>query len=263
MATTTGLVATELDDADYFLAPQSATGRLGEFAASGAVTPFEGFLIDTSALKIVLDLDRLSLNRWLVERLEDAFYVEREIILSAFQHLEEAPSIPGPKFVFVHIISPHGPYIFGPNGEPVTNEGPFTLTENEVDEDRARDVPRYLDQLVYVNSRLVSAIDAILSNSDRPPIIILQSDHGPGFGKRWANPTHPEMTDRYSILNAYYFPDGCSDQLYPTISPVNTFRLIFRCYFQGDYPPLEDIAFVSNYTGSKPYDFVPLEEALQ
>jgi hypothetical protein len=33
--------------------------------------------------------------------------------------------------------------------------------------------------------------------------------------------------------------------LYPTITPVNTFRLIFNAYFGGNYEMLEDISYFS------------------
>ena len=33
--------------------------------------------------------------------------------------------------------------------------------------------------------------------------------------------------------------------LYPAISPVNTFRLIFNTYLGADYPLLEDISYDS------------------
>ncbi len=51
-------------------------------------------------------------------------------------------------------------------------------------------------------------------------------------------------SDQFKILNAYYLP-GHNDLLYPTISPVNTFRLIFDTYLGADYPLLKDISYDS------------------
>ena len=45
-------------------------------------------------------------------------------------------------------------------------------------------------------------------------------------------------------MNAYYLP-GHNDKLYPTITPVNTFRLIFDTYFGGKYDMLPDISYFS------------------
>ena len=54
--------------------------------------------------------------------------------------------------------------------------------------------------------------------------------------------------DRVKILNAYYLPDGGNKALYPTITPVNTFRVIFNTYFGGNYELLPD---VSRYSQNK------------
>ena len=57
------------------------------------------------------------------------------------------------------------------------------------------------------------------------------------------------------ILNTYYLPGLGNEDLYPSISPVNTFRFIFNRYFGLDYELLEDRSFCSNQKES-PYDFV-------
>ena len=45
---------------------------------------------------------------------------------------------------------------------------------------------------------------------------------------------------RFDILNAYFFPDGDYSAMYPEISPVNTFRVVFDTYFSEEYPLLKD-----------------------
>ena len=58
-----------------------------------------------------------------------------------------------------------------------------------------------------------------------------------------------DVRERYSIFNACLFPDGGDKNLYDSISPVNTFRVLFNHYFGTDYPLLEDRSF-----------YVPFEE---
>jgi hypothetical protein len=89
--------------------------------------------------------------------------------------------------------------------------------------------------LTFLNKKMLEAVDAILSNSETPPIIVIQGDHGP-----WLQTKEKRMW----ILNAYYLP-GNEDKLYPAISPVNTFRLIFNTYFEGNYDMLPDISYFS------------------
>jgi hypothetical protein len=47
------------------------------------------------------------------------------------------------------------------------------------------------------------------------------------------------------ILNAYYLPDGGNNTLYSSITPVNSFRLIFDQYFGTKYGLLDDVSWRS------------------
>ena len=87
-----------------------------------------------------------------------------------------------------------------------------------------------------------AAITRILAESERPPIIILQGDHGPALHMSTVL-ADMDVRERYSIFNAYLLPDGGDENLYDSISPVNTFRVLFNHYFGTDYPLLEDKAF--------------------
>ena len=49
--------------------------------------------------------------------------------------------------------------------------------------------------------------------------------------------------DAWGILNAYYLPGIGQGDLYPTISPVNSFRVVFNQYFGGKFPLLPDLSF--------------------
>jgi hypothetical protein len=99
----------------------------------------------------------------------------------------------------------------------------------------------YVSQLQYINYKLTEVIEAILSQSERPPIIILQGDHGSrstaeGFGKI-------NFREAFPILNAYYLPNGGKKYLYEAISPVNTFRVIFNHYLGENFELLEDKSY--------------------
>lgn len=82
-------------------------------------------------------------------------------------------------------------------------------------------------------------LDTLFQRSARPPVIILQSDHGP-----WINDKGPAVYDaRISILNSFYFPDSARAKLYPAITPVNSFRVLFSEVFKLPYSRLPDIPF--------------------
>ena len=250
----TGWEASELFDAEYVLTPDIS--RMELLSQQGIFNDFEGLVIHSSLLRILEDLDSLSstpVAQYMSERLQRRFTVQREIILAQFDNLALVPGLPGPKFAFVHIISPHGPYIFGPQGEERTSSGPFTLAPAS-DLGLERDAGLYIDQLVFISSKLEETVTSILSESERPVVIILQSDHGPAPGLDWEQPEPEPLLAKSAILNAYYVPDQCKALLYPGISPVNTFRVIFNCLFEEDLPLLEDVT----YFGIE--EFIPLNE---
>ena len=121
---------------------------------------------------------------------------------------------------------------------------------------------RYVGALKYLNKRLMAVIDRILAESAVPPIIVLQGDHGPastvkGTGTHYL-PTPEFLAERFPILNAYHLPGGAAAQLYPEITPVNSFRLILNQYFDYDLPLLPDRSFFN--TSPNFYDFIEVTE---
>ena len=103
----------------------------------------------------------------------------------------------------------------------------------------------------YISGQIKTAVEKLLAESAAPPIIILQGDHAPWLqtGK-----------DNFLVLNAYYLPSH-SDLLYRTISPVNTFRLVFNAYFGTHYDLLPDISYYSPIP--KIYEFVEVANPCQ
>jgi hypothetical protein len=156
----------------------------------------------------------------------------RRIILYAFDILPDTAKLPGPKFVFSHIVAPHPPYIFNSVGEPVDQ----VLSHPEVgtpgySENILQFRQAYLDQLTFINQKTLKMIDGILARSKTPPVIILQGDHGPDVFMDINDPGKACLYERYSILNAYYLPNVPAEAIPADISPVNSFRFIFNRYF--------------------------------
>ena len=157
--------------------------------------------------------------------------------LDVFRRLFAAHPTGGPTFVYAHVMCPHRPYLFGPHGERKSVVQVMTAERSLAQAKRA-----YLDQVEFVNSKVNALVDQILARRDRRTIIILQGDHGPRNEAPMDQPTPRSLREGSAILNAYYLPDG-EHALYETISPVNSFRLVFRDYFGLDYPPLADHSF--------------------
>ncbi len=170
----------------------------------------------------------------------------RTLILHDFSALADSASISGPKFVFAHIMAPHPPFIFGSDGGPAANN----LQHPDVGSPGyAADIERYrqgyIDQVTFVNRKTLEMIDVILERSTKPPVIILQGDHGPDVYMDFTDPARGCPFERYSILNAYHLPGVPTAEIPVDVSPVNTFRLVFNHYFGTNLDLLPNRRFFS------------------
>jgi hypothetical protein len=240
-----GYRPTELDNADrYFAAPQRA------------VTPLEGLLMETSALPAVQALaSGLGAPTYY-----PGYQSHRDLVNYLLDNIPEAVDLSAPKFVFAHIVIPHPPFVFGPDGEEIHHHFRFSFMDGDAFPGTQEEYRSgYRDQLAYLNGRVEKMILSILARSERPPIIILQGDHGPGMQLDYESAANTNMQERLGILNAYFLPGYPEDQLPSTITPVNSFRLIFAHYFGADLPLLPDRSYYS--TWSQPFNFLDVTTA--
>lgn len=230
----TGFTFTEVRDADEFLIPSYV--ELENKRSLIRFNAFESLLLKTTAFVIISDVH----TRWLTPMV-DALDMRRAHVIREQFLLDKLPKLAveeSPKFVYAHILIPHPPFVFtkdGVNLELPSSYGP----------DGAGPSPKdyavgYRHQLDYINMRMIPILKEIIENSETPPVIILQGDHG----------VDPK---RSFILNAYFLPEGKNDSVWQDISPVNTFRVILNEYFQGKYQILPDINYASK--DKAPYDY--------
>ena len=188
------------------------------------ITAFHEALIDMTPVRSLL-------NRMERHRFEFPF-------LFALDELGGIERDGKPLFVFAHVLGPHLPHIVDAEGNP--RESPPPYREG------------YRDEVTYINSRILEIVDEILARQPNS-IIILQGDHGPRSDwrggmheayKPWNGTMEEYFRDRSAILNAYYFPDGNYERLYPEITPVNSFRTVLNQFFGSSFPVLEDVTYV-------------------
>jgi hypothetical protein len=174
--------------------------------------------------------------------------------------LAKVPDLPGPKFVFAHLLIPHPPYVFRRDGSYKPPAEAAAASNNA----------GYVDQVVYINQRLRELVETWLAGSEVPPIIVLQSDEGRypwRFATEedafdWRQATTAELREKFAILNALHLPGLDPRQLRPDLSPVNTFRIVLNAYFgtQLDLLPDESYAFVDQF---HLYEFFPVTDTLR
>jgi hypothetical protein len=221
---------------------------------AGGSSDFVATLYDESALNPIarrLGLaDAVGQRRW-------RHYVHNAYGLDA---LDDLAGEPGPKFVLGHVLLPHQPNVFDSDGSFMTADEQEGLSEAE----------RYRRQLDYTNTRLRAFIERVqsLPEAERP-IVILQADEGPEtpdyHAKRstfdWSTASDEDIETKYGILNAWYLPGGEDLDLYPEMTAINTFPVLFSRYFGLDYPLLADRVYLSKQYGL-PYDLTDVTDRL-
>ena len=177
-----------------------------------------------------------------------------------FAAIRETAADDRPTFTFAHILLPHEPFVYNRDGSYV----PFA-------EGRTRSRERnYTEQTLYTNTQIEQLVDELLDvPEERQPIIVLAADEGPAPVRfiaddenfDWTKATPAELEEKFAILNAYYLPGADDPGLYPSISPVNTWRVIFNAYFDADLELLDDRSYVFRNEHAV-YDFTEVTDRL-
>lgn len=205
------------------------------------LTEYQNVLINLTPLRTILD--RME-NPW-------QYLVYRNMMSFTLDRLPRVDTYPGPRFVVAHVVAPHPPFVVDANGRSIYPSRPYRLTDGwEFYEDggsAAEYLEGYTGQVAYLNQRVLRIVEEIRRKNPNA-IIILQGDHG----SRLSNPVN--LREAFAILNAYYLPGrDARSILYPGISPVNTFRLIFDAYFETKSGRLPDSSY--SYDSAEPRRF--------
>jgi len=236
-----GWLFTDIRDADIYQSPYP-----------DAPMYFENFWLGETAFPLINKL--IGLNIPLM-----SYDTHREYISYSLTALSESANLVGPKLVFAHIMAPHPPFVFNDHGQPINPRYPYFLGDaNGFPGSRSEYKTGYTNELIYFNKQLELMLTNIFNNSDTQPIIILQADHGSGVYTNWESDESTCLKERFSILNAIYLPLGGEKALYPTLSPVNTFRIILDYYFGTQLGLYPDLHYFS--TRSHPYNFIDVTD---
>jgi hypothetical protein len=226
-----GYSFTDLQGADHFLRPMSSTKDILFYPG---VSPFESMILQTSAGTILYEY-REQISKKLQYLIDSPYVQHRDRIVYALENLPQVAEEPGPKFVFAHILAPHDPFVFEENGDPVVRHSAFSLNNDPEGYNWESFTAAYNKEVKYLNRATLQLVDEIIANNETSPVIIIQGDHG--LLRARGNNAH------FDIYNAYYYDDTPLDGLYSTITPVNSFRIVFNDLFGTNYPLLPDQSF--------------------
>lgn len=224
----TGYGFSEWTDADIYYSLDNASGMLNDFETLLSNTTMVLAISDYQSKQPVEEKE----IDW--ETYDESPEYRYQIKLNTLKNLGTISDVPGPKFVFAHVLLPHGPFVFDADGNWTGGH----LSEEE----------GYIPQLEYTNKRIIPILKNIIENSDIPPIIMLASDHG-------VDEPNPDL--RLKNIMAYYVPDEMRVKLYPTMTPVNSFRIVLDTLGYQDLPLLDDYSFFSAGYQVDPFHLIP------
>jgi hypothetical protein len=224
------------------------------FAPRWSLSEFQFVLANTTLLRDALGLLRTS-----------PATLHRDRVLYTLRNLPAAASGRHPVFVWAHLDSPHSPFVFDARGDwpvapralggdgksPWLNQTLGTVNIKWYDE-------FYGPQVTHLSTLLADVVRRILAQSPRPPIIVIQGDHGPGSVPDWDRLTREQVLEQPDILYAVYLPQSDARQqspvgLYDSITPVNTFRVILSRFFDTTMTLRPDRSYFSTFR--RPYRF--------
>lgn len=255
-----GYERTEIRFADHYWS--ASADVIPQGTAVWTFNAFESLLLESTVFRALFDLNLLLRETLRQVAINPEYQAHRDRVFYTLARLDDVTEMPGNYFVFAHILSPHPPFVFNQDGEALNPDNAYRLADGDFYLGTKDEyINGYRDQVKFINAQIESVIERILSKSDQPPVIILQSDHGPGAYLVWESAEESNLKERLGILNAYYLPGDGDDWLYDSITPVNTFRVLMNAYFGGNYELLPDESYFSPWL--RPYDFTRVTDMIE
>lgn len=220
--------ATEFTESDVLLCSEKSltnTEFMINLVKTSMLKPIYSILFETSRDKIMCSLDTLP-----------TLHEEYE----------------APIYVFSHILLPHPPFQFGPNGEEIIP------TKIEISDDWSN-TEGYINQVKFANKKISEFVTKIKADNENS-IILIHGDHGTGSVNNFEI-SGDEIKQRMIIFNAYHLPGNPEILPYDGISPINSYRIIMNSYFEKDYQLLDDKSYFS--THNEPYDLIDVTSKLR
>jgi len=166
-----------------------------------------------------------------------------------------------PRFVWVHVLAPHGPIVFRADGSPVLGAEVFhTAFKDPAGSQGATDrLEATFSYARFVADRTIELVDRIIASSKRQAVVVLFSDHGTDIGFNAADPLDSDLNERSSVVLAIRSP-GRSDLLPPGTTPIGVLPRVLNAYLGTSLPLRPDTLWGWPRDGSL-LDAIPIDRA--
>lgn len=156
--------------------------------------------------------------------------------LQQFKGIAKPAGEKGPVFTFAHVLAPHSPYVFDRHGIKGADTS-LTKFERPLE---------YAEQVRYLNEQILKIVDEIVRVSGPDAIILVHGDHG-ARSQGQLGGTPEQNREQMATFAAYRVPDVAKAAIYPGMSLVNNWRVVFSTVFGAkDLPLLPDRTFYSD-----------------
>ena len=160
-----------------------------------------------------------------------------------------------PYWLFQHVLPPHPPFLFKPDGSEVPEHENLDLNDRApffADRSKRQKIYRkgYVSQVRYLNKVVLAQIRDFMAGRRRPYIILLHGDHGGRLSYDKDDAGTVCHFETFSPLIAVYSSDNRLQQaMYDDLALVNLYRLVLNTYFGADLPLRETRSFYETFTG--------------
>jgi len=194
------------------------------------------YLLKNSLLYYIISNEDLFTGKNETKREEDVFNNYRDQFSKIMDLLLEQSIIKKevPTFTICYLSCPHVPFVFRADGQAADPEVAYDSSAKDA----------YVEQLEYLNKRLVKIIDSITEN-DPNAVIVLQGDHGARVGyhlmyqykkSEYDEKMESEMME--NPFNCVYWGSAKKEEI-EGLSGVNTWRTILNNLYGTNYKMIE------------------------
>ena len=142
-----------------------------------------------------------------------------------------------PRFVWVHILAPHGPIVFRADGSPIVGAEAFnTAFKDPAGSAGATDrINATFSYAAFVADRTIELVDRIMATSKREAVVVVFSDHGTDIRFNAADPLASDLNERSSVVLAIRSP-GRTGLLPAGTTPIGVLPRVLNAYLGTSLP---------------------------